>query len=336
MHWKTTVFLLFLTVGVGAYISLYELRQPDPEERHRLAARVLDVPETVARITLAWPDRPTIILVHSAETWRLEPGNWRTEPSLVQGLLGALRLLYASRSFTPGPSQSLTEFGLEPAAGQITVGETALLIGGLTPVAGGRYVKRTDQVEVHVVDAQAIEAADHPAEDFRDRALLRVEPWEIVHMAWTDDARTVALTREGDAWQVGDPSQPADDKAVLRWLTQWSSLPIAAFLNDAAQPADLASAGIHETAPQLALTLDGSRSLTAAFGTAVPDHPGLRYAARSDEPASLYGVAEIDLEALKKSSEDLRKQEAPATEAAEAADGSPDALQRGGTEEPGS
>lgn len=308
MHWKTTAVLLGLTVAVGAYVSLYELRQPDREARRRQATEVWDVPDDAARLRLAWAGRPEVVLVRDGASWRLTPGGYRADLHYVEGVLGALRL-HASRTLTP---HALAEFGLAPPEASLTIDQRTLLIGRLTPVPGSRYVKLADRPEVHVVDAAAIEAADKPAEHFRDRALLRVEPWEMHQVVWVDRDRVVKVSRSGDAWQLGDPPQPADDQAVMRWLAQWSSLPISAFVNDAAQPADRDAAQLGAPAQRLELTLDGGRTLTVSLGAAVPEHPELRYAGRDDEPAQLYGVAEADLDVLEQSSEGLEKNEAPA------------------------
>ena len=70
MKWKTTLALLVLTVGVGAYVSLYELKQPLPEERQRLAARILHVlPDEVTSLAVELP-HAKVTLNKDGETWR--------------------------------------------------------------------------------------------------------------------------------------------------------------------------------------------------------------------------------------------------------------------------
>jgi hypothetical protein len=59
MPWKTTLALLVATFGVGAYITLYEIKQPPPEERQALARQVLDLaPEAVTQVLIERPAAP--------------------------------------------------------------------------------------------------------------------------------------------------------------------------------------------------------------------------------------------------------------------------------------
>lgn len=341
MRWKSTVVLLLLTVATTAYVSLYELRQPDPEERRYRASQVFVIPQGASRVTLAFGAREPVVLARDGEAWRLAPAGLRTDPARMRGLLGALTLR-ASRTFTPTTSQPLSDFGLEPAAGTVTVTanghDTVLLIGGTTPVPGSRYVKRADRPEVHVVDADAVGAADHPAEEFRDHALLRFEPWEVQRVAWTDGDTVLRLSRQGDGWQMEEPVEAADADVVMHWLGQWSTLPIAQFVNDAAQPAERTAAGVDAPVQRLELGLDGGRSLTASFGAAVTGDAALRAAGVDTEPSALYAVADVDLAALKKSRDEVKAREAAAGLPAageDVAPGAQDALDDGHVHEDG-
>ncbi len=55
-RWKTLLLLLVATVGVGAYISLYEIRQPSREALERLSKQILSIPaESVTQLVLDLP-----------------------------------------------------------------------------------------------------------------------------------------------------------------------------------------------------------------------------------------------------------------------------------------
>ena len=57
MKWKSTVVLLLITVGIGTYVSLYELRHPTSQEQERLTKQVLRVDEDrVTRLVVECPD----------------------------------------------------------------------------------------------------------------------------------------------------------------------------------------------------------------------------------------------------------------------------------------
>ncbi|MBI3010049.1 MAG: hypothetical protein HYY57_03585, partial [Candidatus Omnitrophica bacterium] len=56
MRWKTTLILFISVIGLGAYISLHEIKQPLPQEKEQLAKQVLSIaPESVTQIALDLP-----------------------------------------------------------------------------------------------------------------------------------------------------------------------------------------------------------------------------------------------------------------------------------------
>ena len=82
--------LLTATIGIGAYLSLYELRQPPTEERERRSKQVVDIPaEAITQIALDLP-RAKLTLTRREHGWTLSPTGFRADESLVQRILGDL------------------------------------------------------------------------------------------------------------------------------------------------------------------------------------------------------------------------------------------------------
>src|SRR3989338_2611155 len=72
MKWKSTLVLLVVTVALGAYVSLYELKRPSQEIRERLAKQLVRFdPQVVQRVTIE-ASHGTLALVRTDGTWRLE------------------------------------------------------------------------------------------------------------------------------------------------------------------------------------------------------------------------------------------------------------------------
>ena len=72
MRWKTTVFLLVATIGVGAYVSLYEIRQPDFEQREQRAKQVAAITTSaVTKIVLDFPLTNALTLTQGPTGWQL-------------------------------------------------------------------------------------------------------------------------------------------------------------------------------------------------------------------------------------------------------------------------
>ena len=123
MRWKTTLALLLVTVGVGAYVSLVDLRRPNPEDRGWLAKQILSTaPEAVSQLVLDLP-KAKVTVTRRGATWRLAPNNVRADEALVTRILGELNPLVSERALTGSRERPLDPkaFGLDPAVGWISL-----------------------------------------------------------------------------------------------------------------------------------------------------------------------------------------------------------------------
>lgn len=306
MRWKTTLVLLLLTVGIGAYVSLYELKQPSPEEREQLSKRVLSLDaDTVSQIALDLP-QAKLTLTREASMWFLAPQRVRANPELVNQFLNQLAPLSADRvlSGTSTKPLDVKAFGLEPAIGWITVvtkgSSVTLLIGDTTPVGNHRYVQIAGRPEIFVVSASLLDEVNKSINEFRDPLLIRADPWMADEFTLTTADRRLALIRQERGWRLTQPfSDQADRSDVNELINHLAAVRIQRFVDDAPQVERLADWGFDQ--PQAELILHQRTVPPAAttlfFGKPLPDNAQLIYAKRSDEP-SLYAVNRSDVEAL--------------------------------------
>ena len=313
MHWRTTVILLLITVGVGTYVSLYELKQPTREERDTLTKQVVSIPpEAVTQLTLR-TSKGQLVVEHTAQGWRLVPQGARADESRISDLLNQLNPLAAQRALSGSPKKPLeyTAFGLSPERGALTLlahgRSTTILFGDNTPVGKERYAKRADRPEVYVVSASLFDESDVPPEQFRDPSLLPVKHWAVDTLAVTAQTSVFSLAHRGEAWWVTQPLEDRADRGTVTTLVnRLGSVRIARFVEDAPQVERLAEWGFDHPKAELRATMtDAPDPVTVFFGKTVPDAPGMVYAKRSDEPA-LYAVAAADLDALLLDPHDLR------------------------------
>jgi len=140
MRWKSTLVLLVLTVGLGAYVSLVELRRPTADQQRARARHLVRVsPETVTRLEVTFPQAALVLERHGA--WRLvSPVQARADGSLIDRILNQLDPFSAERLLEPAPDRplALTDFGLEPPKAALGVtsdsGTVSLLFGEKTAV----------------------------------------------------------------------------------------------------------------------------------------------------------------------------------------------------------
>ena len=313
MRWKTTLALLLATVGIGAYISLYEIKQPTRSERRREAKHVLDIdPAAVSAIILNLPEAKTT-LIRTGDAWTMQPSGLRGNGALTAQLLNHVSPLRAERVLagTPDKPLDLASFGLEPPSSSITLTvngrPVTLLIGEKTAVGGNRYMKDADRPEVFIVPEAIFTIINQPFEYYRDHHLVQLGGQAAQSLAVTSAPSTFTLTRDGTVWRITAPFQDlADRKASDSLLNQIAGLQITRFVHDAPDAAQLVAAGLEKPFAQFAIAYgEPERQVTLTFGSALPDDPALIHAKRSDEPA-LYAVAKEAVEGLLLPPDELR------------------------------
>ena len=294
-------------VGIGTYISLYELRQPAPERRDRLARRIVSIPaETVTELVIENPEA-SLTLGREGTDWRLHPRGIRADAGLVRELLGYTDALTAERVLSAADHEPLdrSAYGLDPPVARLRLvtdeGSTTLLFGETTAVENNRYVQRTDRPEVFVVSSRLFDRINQDAEAFRDRRLLRFDSLVPNALALDSTDGTVRLAwRDGD-WYLSEPVDDlADRSEVNALLSRLSRIEIQRFLD-----------GTWGEEPTVEIALTHSEpptTTTLRFGDPLADDETLVYAARSDEPKLLYAIATEDLQALLKDPSSLRAQ----------------------------
>jgi hypothetical protein len=327
MRWKTTVVLLIATIGIGAYLSLYEIRQPPPEDRARLAQQVVRL--TADEVTQLVLDLPNVKVTLSREgtTWRLAPQQLRADPALTSKLLGALDPLIAERILSGSAEQPLNpnSYGLDPAVGWMSVvspaGPTTLLFGETTPVAGNRYVQVKGRPEIFVVSAGLFDDANQALEQFRDPLLMRVDTWQADGLTVVAAGSSFTLTRTARAWQIAStgltgphpsPEQPwtdiADRGEVTALFQRIAGVSIERFLEETPLAEQAATFGFDQPRAEVTLQQKDQPSVTLFFGKPLPDNNSLLYAKRSDEPA-LYAVTSANVEVLVRDPHGLRSKQ---------------------------
>jgi len=319
MRWKTTVVLLFATIAVGSYVSLYELKQPTPGERERLSNRVVQIePEDVTRLEVRFPSAD-VALEPQHGIWRLtKPVTARADQGLVKSLLIDLNPLQAKRILTGSNDQPLAreQFGLNPPRGTLTV-ETApsaesgaksaasgaktttLLFGEQTAVGGDRYVALADSPNIFIIGGHAYDVLDRAPDAYRSHELFTFEPEQAARVTVASTDHLVTLAKSANQWYVIEPVQDlAEPRLASTLLSQLRKLQIARFLNDQPPAEPLPAWGFQAPHARLSVELhDGTALPDVLIGNPTSDNPQQRYVKRTDE-SNVYGVAADNVEQL--------------------------------------
>lgn len=312
MRGASTLVLLAITVGVGAYVSLYELRQPTPEERRQHAHEIVDVsPSRVSAIQIAAPQL-TATFAKVDGRWRLtEPVDARADEAAVLRLLYFFHPLNAQRTLDnpAGQPLPLADYGLQPPKATVTLtspdSSVTVRLGHPTPVGGSYYAQRDGRTEVSLVRGFVFDALNKPVEEYRARAVLDLDTTALRRLSVVSDQQRYTLERLGgeatadesattplDQWRIIEPfDEPADGQAVSRLLGALMGLRIEQFVADHPTDEQHQQWGVASGAQHIDLTLAGSEApVELHIGGAVSSQAEWRYARVSTEPG-VYAIA---------------------------------------------
>ena len=301
MKWKTTALLLLTAVAIGAYLSLYELKQPSPEERQRRSTRILDLPASSVTRLVVESGQGRVTLAREEGAWRLGPAGMRADPDRVSDLLRGLNPLTTERTFK---ADNLTAYGLEPPEATVMVQAsghtTTLRIGGTTPVNTSRYLTISERPGVFITGPALFNALNHADDWFRDTLLLRFNTWDAEQVTLASAIGTTALTGKAGTWRLTQPVEDVADGAGLSALLgRLGSLSISRIVETRPTDAQRTSLGLSPARLTVSVRQHAEpRTVTVSFGDPLPDDPTLVAAARADESA-VYAVPAADVEFLR-------------------------------------
>lgn len=315
MHWKTTAVLLLITVGVGAYVSLYELKQPTVEERQQQTKEIARLaPEEVSSLLVESPEAGKVSLQRLDGAWRLvSPLDARADDAQVRRILSELNPLSAERTLTTPKDKpfALADFGLEApkaslsaSAGSRTV---KFLVGDKTPVGTNRYLKLADGPTIHVVTSSLFDAANQPVDAYRSHELVDADPASATQIALTSSKGACTLRKQGERWQLTQPiTDDAESSTVSTMLGKLRGLRIERFVTNQPAAGQLAGWGFEAPSSRISITTDKpDQPLEVLVGTPTTEKPEELYVKRTDEPA-VYAVKKDALEELFQDPQALR------------------------------
>jgi hypothetical protein len=333
MKFRTTIILLVLVIGLGAFLLIYTARQPSEstfkENQSRLySEREFQEPgspglsglsDLATKLELRHGDA-VIEIERAAEglkrEWRIvKPLSAPADSGAVAALLGEIEFLKVSRRLTPekGRPLDLKSYGLEPPERSITfgVGEKSwtLDIGAKTPDGLSVYVARADAKTpaACVVPASLLEKASQRVNDLRDKAALRFDKEAVTRVELIPaGGPELALSKEATGWRLaGAVQDEAAPESVMRLGEAVAALRVSAddFIADG-DDSRLAEFGLDKPRFKL-VVFEGKTRHVLSIGADVKGNPDKCYA-RNEEDRSIFAVEKQAADGLMKSVTELR------------------------------
>jgi hypothetical protein len=232
MGFKTTLVLLLVLLGLGAFVYFFALNAPTSEESTRQSKLLLSEfePEKVRRVTITHPREATataIVLARpggpeKAGKWRLErPVAAEADQGEVDGLLTTLEHLERKATVDSGTEQSL---GLAPARlrADFEMGErtVTVLFGDDDASAKSVFAAVEGRKDFAVVPSYAEGRFDRRASDFREKSLFTLDRWAVteVELSGPGAPAPIVLKKDGDEWVLGGEDGVYADKIKVEDL----------------------------------------------------------------------------------------------------------------------
>jgi hypothetical protein len=184
-------------------------------------------------------DAGTLELERSGRRWHLrQPIDMLAQGSRVDETLRSLREVRAER-FLPEPTEGLGASTLRLSFAPWPEGSThegedrpevVVSLGGECPEHAGERVLRVDEGPVVCVAADALEALDRPADEYRELRLVATPDDDIERLVVEGSSRFELRRTEGE-WElvVGEAATPADPAAIEEWVADLRALTAASF-----------------------------------------------------------------------------------------------------------
>lgn len=242
MKTRTTVVLLLLVAGIGAYIKFYESKRPNTEEAARRAQNVLNFERDKINGIVIQNGDERIELKRLDKKWRLQsPVNDLADNSVIENLLFELEDWKKEATITAKETEAdknkMADYGLSKAKLRLKLqGETAppeILFGNNAALENRIYVRFENSKNVFLANDNIKTAISKKPEEFRDRKLTDAIATQVTRVTLKTPAGEMELQKQGDHWQIIKPLRArADDQKVNDLLAQITTSRIQQFVAD--------------------------------------------------------------------------------------------------------
>ena len=253
MRFRSTLVLVLLLIGLGAYV--YWVEVPKSQEEAKKKTIFEFKPEEVTEVSLVYSDRE-IVLKKTGEDWRLtKPLDAPADPVAAKNLVNAIAEAEVKK--TLDDASDLGQYGLDQPFAKVSVKLKdkelpTILVGKTTPVGYSAYAKKADEPKVLLTTSAFRSGMDKQPKDLRDKTILNFADNEVRKLDIHGEGKDLTLVQKDDHWTIEHPGPYAADATAMRsFLSTLRSLRAVDFPSD--QPTDLSTYGLDN--PRLKVTL---------------------------------------------------------------------------------
>jgi len=258
---RSTIFLLLVLVGLGAYIY-WAVPESDsaPDVDHVFEALE---PNSVVELTLTTSAGDVTNLEKDGEDWRIAaPVTAPASSSEASSLTRTLESLELVRVVEEDPT-GLDQYGLDSP--QITIefrstqeGRSGkLIIGDQTPTGDNLYAMREGESQIFLIPSFQKSSFERSTFDLRDKSVVKFARDRVTGVTVEQADSRFQLDKRDGAWTLTQPVGARADNGTIEGLVgRLETTQMKSVVADEATPDDLQEYGLDS--PVISITLDGT------------------------------------------------------------------------------
>ena len=312
---KSTIALIVVLLGLGAYIYFVTWKQPEggadaAKKQDKVFAGLDSSKIEELKVTSAAGDATTV--KKDAGGWQvMQPVTAKADESEIGSLTSALASTEVSRVVDENPT-NLNDYGLSnprievdfKAAGDKDYRK--LMVGGKTPTGGDLYARRNDEKKVFLIPAFQESTLNRTTFDLRDKGLLKFDREKVDGIDVSAGGKTIAIAKDGGDWKLTKPVQTkADFGSVEGLVGRLQTAQMKSIAADQASPADLKKYGLDKPEATVNVNIGSSRA-TLLLGGKASDKTV--YARDASKPAVVTVESSL-VDDLKKDADSYRRKD---------------------------
>lgn len=282
---RSTLLLLLVAAGLGAYIYFVESKRPSADEAATKKEKVFGLePDKIQELTIKVADKDSTSLKRESGGWKVTaPIATDADVTEVTSMLSSLSSLERQLTVDENPSD-IKPFGLEPAAIEVAfkadgMSDQRLLIGRKTATGSDLYAKLADQPRVFLISGFLDTTFNRGTFELRDKTSLKFDRNAVTSLDLVVDKQpAIQMTKANATWSIKAPWETRGDYGGIEGLV--GRIASSQMKSVAAESAtDLSIYGLDKPGIQVKLGA-GSAQSTLLIGKAEGDNYFAKDAAR--------------------------------------------------------
>ena len=312
---RSTIALLVVLIGLGAYIYFVTWKQPAQDAASKLEKVFASVQaDQIEELTVKAESGDVTTLKKTSGAWTVvAPIATTGSEADASSVTSALSALEIERVVDENPAE-VKDYGLETPRIEIDFKASGgkasgrLLVGAKTPTGASMYARRNDEKRVFLVAENQNSSLNKSTFDFRDKSVIKIDREKVdgVEVAVGAARQPLQFAKAGGEWKLIKPLEARADPGLVEALVgSVETAQMKSVAADSATPADLKKYGLDRPEVTVTVHLGSARATLALGGKAGPDTV---YARDTSKPL----VVTVDstlADAARKGAEDYRRKD---------------------------